>query len=166
LKQFFAVARPGTPLKRNVNDRDASRRRRSSSHFTLRFTREIETTSIGSMKRSIYFIAGLFVFAAALCCLPLLRISAQAAPQTSSSTQQAGEEQQQRIQRYNELVQEQQELAKQQEDRARRIEALLVRQEKLMDKQEAAFARFEKILDTWEKQQQQYQKYLDSLPKS
>jgi septal ring factor EnvC (AmiA/AmiB activator) len=107
------------------------------------------------MKRFIYPTLGIAIFAAAIC----LHAPAQSSKDTNAAaTQQSVAEQQERIQRYNQLVQGQ-------EDRARRVESLLIRQEQLMDKQEAAFARFEKILATWEQQQKQYQKYLDSLPK-
>ncbi|HWD94120.1 MAG TPA: hypothetical protein VG938_17445 [Verrucomicrobiae bacterium] len=117
------------------------------------------------MKRFFYSAAALASVAILFCCLNLPRAGAQPAskepaltPAQQADGQRAAAEQQERIQRYNQLVQEQ-------EDKAKRVESLLVRQEQLMTKQEAAFERFEKILDTWERQQKQYQKYLDSLKK-
>jgi hypothetical protein len=117
------------------------------------------------MKRFLYPIAALTIATTAFCFLCLLRIDAQPVPKApaltpaqQTETQQAAAEQQERIQRYNQLVHDK-------EDQAKRVESLLERQEQLMTKQEAAFGRFEKILDTWEQQQKQYQQYLDSLKK-
>jgi hypothetical protein len=129
----------------------------------LNFQTETQRTYI--MKRFFYSAAALAIVAILFCCLNLPRAAAQStskgpAPASAQQTeaQRAAAEQQERIQRYNQLVQEQ-------EDKAKRVESLLERQEQLMTKQEAAFTRFEKILDTWEQQQKQYQKYLDSLKK-
>ncbi|HEX4262758.1 MAG TPA: hypothetical protein VH597_00350 [Verrucomicrobiae bacterium] len=115
------------------------------------------------MKHLFYSAAAIALAAILFCCFNLPRAGAQSTskesvPPTQTDAQRAAAEQQERIQRYNQLAGEQ-------EDRARRVESLLVRQEQLMNKQEAAFTRFEKILDTWEQQQKQYQKYLDSLKK-
>ena len=118
-----------------------------------------------AMKRFLYPLTGLLIFTAALCWLFLPHADAQSTskgpaltPAQQTEAQQAATEQEERIQRYNQLV-------RAQEDKEKRVESLLERQEKLMDKQEAAFVRFEKILDTWEQQQKQYQTYLDSLKK-
>ncbi len=110
------------------------------------------------MKRFLTFTVVLAIFSAAFCLLNLPHANAQSTPKDSSATAQVSAAEQERLQRYNQLVQEQ-------ENRNKRVETLLVRQEQLMDKQEAAFTRFQKILDTWEQQQKQYQQYLDSLKK-
>ncbi len=108
------------------------------------------------MKRFLTVTAVLAIFVAASCLLN--HANAQSTPKDSSATAQVNAADQERLQRYNQLVQEQ-------ENRNKRVESLLVRQEQLMDKQEVAFTRFQKILDTWEQQQKQYQQYLDSLKK-
>lgn len=114
------------------------------------------------MKRIFFSIGALASIVILFYCLGSPRAAAQSTPKDASASlteaQRAAAEQQERIQRYNQLIQEQ-------EDKAKRMESLLARQEQLMTKQEAAFNRFEKILDTWEQQQKQYQKYLDSLKK-
>jgi negative regulator of replication initiation len=105
------------------------------------------------MKRFLYLIAALAIFAGTFCWICLPHANAQSAAKELATPPAAAD--QQDVQR----------LIRAQEDRTRRVENLLVRQEQLMDKQEAAFVRFQKILDTWEQQQKQYQQYLDSLKK-
>ncbi len=110
------------------------------------------------MKRLFYFAGGIAALIAFLCFAQPHASAQPSSKNGDASAAQAQVEQQQRIDRYNQLV-------KEQEERQNRMESLIQRQEQLMTKQEAAFTRFEKILDTWEVQQKQYQKYLDSLKK-